>query len=471
MLICDQKHYFNNTIFRGVDVADGAMRLCAINLYLHGIAGDDSLIETNDSLIVDRNERFDLVLTNPPFGGKSNITYQQEDFWAKTSNKQLNFLQHVKTLLKTNGKAAVVVADNVLFERGAGETIRKKLLQECDLHTLLRLPTGIFYDAQGVKANVLFFDRKPDSQNPWTKKLWIYDFRTNQHFTLKTNPFQLEDLQDFIQCFNPENRHDRQETERFRAFTYEELTQRDKVSLDIFWLNNDSLEKTNKLQTQDVSSAETTNKSEPETLNSTVPVIQLLDILKPLNRMLNPEEEVDKCINQIRQKLKESLKKVTDASDSGTKGSTLEDFTQELFGCFYYLEFYKKNFKNATGEIDVIFMVNKVTGTLFAEFSNLLIVECKNWNKPVGAKEIRIFSDKMDDCGSNIGLIISKNGITGDIDYTKDARGVIGKAWSKSKRVIIVFDLDDLESVIYRNCKLYKILKEKYLSVQLGSDF
>jgi type I restriction enzyme M protein len=111
---------------------------------------------------------------------------RRDDFWASTSNKQLNFLQHVKSLLKIHGRAAIVVPDNVLFEDGAGETIRRKLLHECDVHTLLRLPTGIFY-AQGVKANVLFFNRKPASETPWTKTLWIYDFRTNQHFTLKTN--------------------------------------------------------------------------------------------------------------------------------------------------------------------------------------------------------------------------------------------------------------------------------------------
>jgi len=135
----------------------------------------------------------------------------------------------------------MVAPDNVLFEGGAGETIRRKLLHECDVHTLLRLPTGVFY-AQGVKANVLFFDRKPVSETPWTKELWIYDLRTNKHFTLKTNPLKYEDLQDFILCYNPGNRHLRQEMERFNHFTYDELMQRDKVSLDIFWLKDESLE-------------------------------------------------------------------------------------------------------------------------------------------------------------------------------------------------------------------------------------
>jgi hypothetical protein len=175
-----------------------------------------------------------MVLTNPPFGRKNSITIEQierQGFWATTSNNQLNFLQHVKTLLAINGKAAIVVPDNVLFEGGAGETVRRKLLAECDVHTLLRLPTGIFY-AHGVKANVLFFDRKPVSAMPWTKKLWIYDLRTDQHFT-KQNPLRYEDLKDFIHCFNSENRHERTETERFKAFNYEELIQQDKASLDI----------------------------------------------------------------------------------------------------------------------------------------------------------------------------------------------------------------------------------------------
>jgi len=163
----------------------------------------------------------------------------------------LNFLQHVKTLLKINGKAAIVVPDNVLFEGGAGETVRKKLLHECDVHTLLRLPTGVFY-AQGVKANVLFFDRKPASEKPWTEKFWIYDLRTNMHFTLKTNPLTFDDLGDFIASYNASNRHARQETERFKAFTYDELMQRDKVSLDIFWLKDESLEDSANLPDPDV---------------------------------------------------------------------------------------------------------------------------------------------------------------------------------------------------------------------------
>lgn len=261
----EQKRFLKHNTFSGRDIVDSVVRLCVMNLYLHGIGGEESPIATGDSLISDTGERYDIILTNPPFGKKSSITivngegkadresltYERRDFWATTSNKQLNFLQHVKTITKINGKVAIVVPDNVLFEGGAGETIRRKLLAECDVHTLLRLPTGIFY-AQGVKANVLFFDRKPASEKAWTEKLWIYDLRTNMHFTLKTNPLRYEHLEDFIRCYNPENRRNREETERFRAFTYEELIQRDKVSLDIFWLKDESLEDSENLPPPDI---------------------------------------------------------------------------------------------------------------------------------------------------------------------------------------------------------------------------
>jgi len=250
----EQKQFLREGTFRGWDIVDSVVRLCTMNLYLHGIGGEESPIITDDALASDPGNRFDIVLTNPPFGKKSSITivngegkiekesltYQRNDFWATTSNKQLNFLQHVKTLLKINGRAAIVVPDNVLFEGGAGETVRKRLLQQCEVHTLLRLPTGIFY-AQGVKANVLFFDKRPASEKPWTEKLWIYDLRTNLHFTLKTNTLQYEDLKDFIKCYNPENRHERKETDRFKAFTYEDIIKRDKTNLDIFWLKDESL--------------------------------------------------------------------------------------------------------------------------------------------------------------------------------------------------------------------------------------
>jgi type I restriction enzyme M protein len=170
-----------------------------------------------------------------------NTLYERDDFWATTSNKQLNFLQHVKSLLKIGGTAAVVVPDNVLFEGGAGETVRRRLLREYDVHTLLRPPTGIFY-AQGLKASVLFFERKPASETPWTSKLWIYDLRTNQHFTLKQKTLSTHALQDIVECYNAGNRSKREETEQFRAFGYDDLVSRDKANLNIFWLRDESLE-------------------------------------------------------------------------------------------------------------------------------------------------------------------------------------------------------------------------------------
>jgi type I restriction enzyme M protein len=261
----DQKRHLRMEALRGVDIVDAVVRLCAMNLLLHGIGPTDSEeeppVHKDDSLNASPSTQFDLVLTNPPFGRKSSVLVVsaegeqeredlivvREDFWASTSNKQLNFVQHVYTLLKMNGRAAVVVPDNVLFEGGAGETVRRNLLQQCDVHTLLRLPTGIFY-AQGVKANLLFFDRKPGREQPWTSTLWIYDLRTNMHFTLKTNPLQRSDLDDFVHCYNPNNRHQRKPTwsednpeGRWRAYNYEELMQRDKANLDIFWLKDQSL--------------------------------------------------------------------------------------------------------------------------------------------------------------------------------------------------------------------------------------
>lgn len=267
----DQKKHLRFEALSGAEIVDNTARLCAMNLLLHGIgeADGDSPITVDDSLRADPGDRFDMVLTNPPFGKKSSVqvvgadggveredlSVVRDDFWATTSNKQLNFVQHVKTLLKIGGRAAVVVPDNVLFEGGAGETVRRKLLHECDVHTLLRLPTGVFY-AQGVKANVLFFDRKPASEDPWTKELWIYDLRTNQHFTLKQNPLSQADLHDFIKVYNSENRHQRDETAQFHRFTYAELMARDKASLDIFWLRDESLEDTANLPPPGVIAAE-----------------------------------------------------------------------------------------------------------------------------------------------------------------------------------------------------------------------
>ncbi|MDS4042187.1 MAG: N-6 DNA methylase, partial [Candidatus Competibacter sp.] len=262
-----QKEFLRYKTFHGNEIVPSARRLCLMNLFLHNIGDLDGgpTVERADALIADPGRRFDYVLANPPFGKKSSmtitneegeedrdaLTYERQDFWETTSNKQLNFLQHIVTILKDQGKAAVVLPDNVLFEGGAGEKIRRKLLETCDVHTLLRLPTRIFY-AQGVKANVLFFDAKPKDGRVQTREVWIYDLRTNQHFTLKTKPLKVDDLRDFIACYHAENRHERRETERFRYFPYQDLIARDKASLDIFWLKDDSLDHLDELPPPEV---------------------------------------------------------------------------------------------------------------------------------------------------------------------------------------------------------------------------
>jgi len=254
----DQRSHLRDGFVRGVELVDGTARLAAMNLLLHGIgsAGGPSLVEVKDALLTDPGRRWSVVLSNPPFGRKSSLTMvgadgrearedteiERQDFVVTTSNKQLNFLQHIATVLAINGRAAVVLPDNVLFEGGAGETLRRRLLADFDLHTMLRLPTGIFY-AQGVKANVLFFDKRPAAEHPWTERLWIYDLRTNQHFTLKQNPLRREHLQDFVDSYRPGRpRSERTETDRFHAFPHDELVARDKANLDITWLRDDSLE-------------------------------------------------------------------------------------------------------------------------------------------------------------------------------------------------------------------------------------
>ena len=259
-----QKEFLKHDTFSGNEIVPGTRRLALMNMFLHNIGeiDGDSMVSPNDALVASSAKTFDYVLANPPFGKKSSmsftndegeqekddLTYNRQDFWATTSNKQLNFLQHIRTMLKTTGRAAVVVPDNVLFEGGAGETVRKKLLENTELHTILRLPTGIFY-ANGVKANVLFFDNHAASKEPWTKEIWFYDYRTNVHHTLKKKPLRFEDLQDFIACYNPVNRHKRKEVwneqqnpeGRWRKYTYAQVIARDKTSLDIFWLKDKSL--------------------------------------------------------------------------------------------------------------------------------------------------------------------------------------------------------------------------------------
>ena len=270
----EQKEFLKNDTFYGNELVATTYKLCLMNLYLHNIGDIYGKVPVThgDSLLTDPGYRVDYVLTNPPFGKKSSLTftnedgeqeeedlvYNRQDFWTTSSNKQLNFVQHINTILKSNGKAAVVLPDNVLFEGGAGEIIRDKLLRTTDLHTILRLPTGIFYKP-GVKANVLFFDKRPASPEVQTKEIWIYDFRTNIHFTLKKNPLSDADLEDFINCYNPENRHMRKETfseqnpeGRFRRFSVDEIFARDKISLDIFWIKDKSLADLDNLPSPDV---------------------------------------------------------------------------------------------------------------------------------------------------------------------------------------------------------------------------
>ena len=290
-----QKAFLKNETFYGNELVKTTFKMALMNLYLHNI-GDiygNVPVTQGDSLLTDPGWRVDYVLTNPPFGKKSSITmtneegeeeqedlvYNRQDFWTTSSNKQLNFVQHINTILKATGKAAVVVPDNVLFEGGAGETVRQKLLQTTDLHTILRLPTGIFYKP-GVKANVIFFDKKPASPARQTKEVWIYDSRTNIHFTLKQNPMSDADLRDFVACYNPVNRHKRRETYsaknpdgRWRKFSVDEILKRDKTSLDICWIKDKSL-------------ADLDNLPDPETLAD--------DIVENLQSALESFQELKK---------------------------------------------------------------------------------------------------------------------------------------------------------------------------------
>jgi type I restriction enzyme M protein len=233
----------------GVDLVPNVARLCAMNLFLHGIGTDHKhpVVSIYDSLET-KAEPVDMVLTNPPFGKKSSfiivgadgrnqtdkISYERPDFWATTSNKQLNFVQHVHSMLKERGRAAVVVPDNVLFEGGAGEKIRRTLLQQSDVHTLLRLPTGIWY-SPGVKANVIFIDKKPAAKTPSTKEIWVYDLRSSKKFSVRQNPIEQADLTDFIRCYCADDPTKRRETAQFRRFKYSEIVARDRVNLDFQW--------------------------------------------------------------------------------------------------------------------------------------------------------------------------------------------------------------------------------------------
>lgn len=262
-----EQKFLQTRALRGGDIVPNVARLCAMNLYLHGIGIDPNHppVTIGDSLARESMEKVDMVVTNPPFGKKSSIrvvsdgrkldqddiAYARSDFWATTRNKQLNFVQHVYSMLKDGGRAAMVVPDNVLFEGGVGEKIRRELLRRGDVHTLLRLPTGIWY-SPGVKANVLFFDKKPSTK----KELWVYDLRTNKNFTLRHNPITSEDLKDFVECYNPDHREKRKQSERFKRYSHADILASDKASLDLVWLSNDSYSAPNNLPPHDVLAAE-----------------------------------------------------------------------------------------------------------------------------------------------------------------------------------------------------------------------
>jgi type I restriction enzyme M protein len=277
-LDADEKRTLREGLVEGMELSPKVGRMCAMNLYLHGIGGESTVVihTGHDSLAAPWKREYSMVLTNPPFGKKQSLLFVneegdtekedqvvvREDFWTSTSNKQLNFVQHIYSLLKIDGRAAVVVPDNVLFEGGAGEKVRRNLLQKCRVHTLLRLPTGIWY-SPGVKANVIFFEKKEGRAAAWTDKLWVYDLRTNQHFTLKQKPIQRSDFDEFLACYKPGRMHERVETwsevnsdGRWRCFDYDELLKRDKLSLDLFWIKDKSLTDADALPPPDIIAAE-----------------------------------------------------------------------------------------------------------------------------------------------------------------------------------------------------------------------
>ena len=286
----DEKRSLQNSLVEGMELSTKVGRMCAMNLYLHGIGGEHVAVHTGlDSLAAPWNKEYSLVLANPPFGKKQSLLFineegeteredqvvVREDFWTSTSNKQINFLQHIYSLLKIDGRAAIVVPDNVLFEGGAGEIVRRNLLQKCRVHTLLRLPSGIWY-SPGVKANILFFQKKEGRAEPWSDRLWIYDLRSNMHFTLKKSPLRRSDFDDFIACYKAGHEHERLETwgasnpeGRWRCFDYDDLIKRDKLSLDIFWLKDKSLTDSEALPSPDVIAAEIADDLEAALLQFT----------------------------------------------------------------------------------------------------------------------------------------------------------------------------------------------------------
>ena len=282
-LDADQKRALREELVEAMELSPKVARMCAMNLYLHGIGGDKVVVHSgHDSLAAPWSREYTMILANPPFGKSQSVLFVneegdtekddavvvREDFWTETSNKQLNFVQHMYSLLKIDGRAAVVLPDNVLFEGGAGEKVRRNLLEKCNVHTLLRLPTGIWY-SPGVKANVLFFDKKEGRPAPWTDQLWVYDLRTNKHFTQKQSPITRRDFDEFVACYRAGAMHKREATwseanpdGRWRSYTLEEIQKRDKLSLDLFWIKDQSLTDTDALPPPDVIATEIADELE-----------------------------------------------------------------------------------------------------------------------------------------------------------------------------------------------------------------
>ena len=271
-----KQDFLRNEALYGIDNTALVVTLASMNLYLHGVGTDRSPIACQDSLEKSPEKLVDVVLANPPFGTRpaGSVEISRDDFYVDTKNNQLNFLQHIMVSLKQGGRAAVVLPDNVLFEGNAGETIRQELLKNFNLHTILRLPTGIFY-AQGVKANVLFFTKGTP-----TKDVWYFDYRTGIKHTLATNPLQRHHLDEFVACYNTDDITNRAETYnadtnpngRWRRFDVEELLQRDKTSLDISWIKENA-------DNEDLSLAELLSNIQSKSDNIAAAVAQLQALL------------------------------------------------------------------------------------------------------------------------------------------------------------------------------------------------
>ena len=275
-----KQDFLRNNALHGYDNTALVVTLASMNLYLHGIGTDRSPIICQDSLEKAPSTLVDVILANPPFGTRpaGSVEIDRQDFYVETKNNQLNFLQHMMVMLKNGGRAAVVLPDNVLFEGGAGETIRKELLKNFNLHTILRLPTGIFY-AQGVKANVLFFTKGTP-----TKDIWFFDYRTGVKHTLATNPMLRHHLDEFVECYKADNINARTETYnaetnpngRWRKYDVDEVMKRDKTSLDISWikLNDDD---------NDMSLAELMTNIQEKSDNISKAVAELQKLLANIN--------------------------------------------------------------------------------------------------------------------------------------------------------------------------------------------